>query len=57
MKYDETLKLCEVRISDDSESTESTRVSYKLVAVIVHIGNKLSSGHYVCYMKRNGLWY
>lgn len=57
VKYDEMLKLCEMRISDDSGSTEITRVSYKLVAVVVHIGNKLSSGHYVCYMKRNGLWY
>lgn len=57
VKYDEMLKLCEMHISDDSGSTEITRVSYKLVAVVVHIGNKLSSGHYVCYMKRNGLWY
>ena len=49
--------LCEIHTSNQSESTEKLRVSYKLVAVVVHIGSKLSSGHYVCYMKRNGLWY
>ena len=50
-KYNEMLKLCEMHISDNSGSTEITTVSYKPVAVVVHIGNKLSSGHYVCYMK------
>ena len=57
VKYDETLQLCEIHIHDDSQSTEITRVSYKLVAVIVHIGSKLSSGHYVCYTKRSESWY
>ncbi|KAJ7381900.1 hypothetical protein OS493_038360 [Desmophyllum pertusum] len=36
VKYDEMLKLCEIRISDDSRSTEISRVSYKLVAVMMH---------------------
>ena len=57
VEYDEMLNLCEIHTSNQSESTEKLRVSYKLVAVVVHIGSKLSSGHYVCYMKRNGLWY
>ena len=57
VEYEEMLNLCEIHTSDQSESTEKLRMSYKLVAVVVHIGGSLSSGHYVCYIKRNGLWY
>ena len=57
MKYDETLTLTEVNGADKSGSTGSALVAYELVAVEVHLGNNLSSGHYVCFMKRNGLWY
>ena len=57
MKYDDMMQLCEMQTPEKSQSTEISRVSYKLVAVVVHIGDKLFSGHYVCYMKRNGSWY
>ena len=57
VKYDETLTLTEVSGADKSGSTGSALVPYELVAVVVHLGNNLSSGHYVCFMKRNGLWY
>jgi len=57
VKYDETLTLTEVNGADKSGSTGSPLVAYELVAVVVHLGNNLSSGHYVCFMKRNRLWY
>ena len=47
------VQLCEIQTPDKSQSTEISWVSYKLVAVVVHTDNKLFSGHYVCYMKRN----
>ena len=53
VKYDDMVQLCEIETPDKCQSTEISRVSYKLVAVVVHTGNKLFSGHYVCYMKRN----
>ena len=57
VKYDETLTVTEVNGADKSGSTGCALVAYELVAVVVHLGNNLSSGHYVCFMKRNGLWY
>ena len=53
VKYDDMVQLCEIQTPDKCQSTEISRVSYKLVAVAVHTDNKLFSGHYVCYMKRN----
>ncbi|XP_068685075.1 ubiquitin carboxyl-terminal hydrolase 36-like [Montipora foliosa] len=57
VKYDDMMQLCEMQTPEKSQSIEISRVSYKLVAVVVHIGDKLFSGHCVCYMKRNGSWY
>ncbi|CAH3165459.1 unnamed protein product, partial [Pocillopora meandrina] len=34
-----------------------TNVPYQLKAVIVHEGTTISSGHYVCYLKRGERWY
>ena len=53
VKYDDMVQLCEIQTPDKCKSTEISRVSYKLVAVVVHTCNKLFSGHYVGYMKRN----
>ena len=33
------------------------RNTYKLVAVINHIGNTYMSGHYFTYARVNGVWY
>ena len=49
-KYDDMVQLCEIQTPDKCQSTEISRVSYKLVAVVVHTDNKLFSGHYVCYI-------
>ena len=57
VKYDETLTLTEVNAADKSGLTGSAFMAYRLVAVVVHITNNLPSGHRVCFMKRNGLWY
>ena len=57
VKYDEVLNLDEQHPIDNSGSTKISSISYKLVAIVVHIGEKFSSGHYVCYTKRNGMWY
>ena len=53
VKYDDMVQLCEIQTPDRCQSTKISRVSYKLVHVVVHTGNKHFSGHYVCYMKRN----
>ena len=57
VKHDDMPQLCEVQTPEKCQSTEISRVSYKLAAVVVQIGDKLFSGRYVCYMKRNGSWY
>ena len=57
MKYDETLTLSEVNAADKSWLTGSAFVPYRLVAVVACIANNLPSGHCVCFMKENGLWY
>ena len=51
VKYDDMLQLCEMQTPDKCQSIEISRVSYKLVAAVVHIGDELFSRHYVCYMK------
>lgn len=35
----------------------SSKTSYELIAVAVHMGQSISSGHYIAYVKRNGSWY
>ena len=45
VKYDDMMQLCEMQTLEKSQSTEISRVSYKLVAVVVHIDDKLFSGH------------
>ena len=37
-------------------STIST-TKYTLSSIIVHEGNQISSGHYVCYVNRSGRWF
>ena len=56
-KYDDMRQLCEIQTADKCQSTEISRVCYKLVGVAVRIGEKLFSGHYICYMKQNWSWY
>ena len=56
VKYDDTLQLCEIQTPDNCQSTKISRVSYEVVAVVMYISDKLSSGHYVSYMKPNGSW-
>jgi ubiquitin C-terminal hydrolase len=34
-----------------------SKIKYKLIAVIVHIGSTIHSGHYVCYINDNNIWY
>ena len=57
VKYDEILTLNEVNGAGRSGSIGSALGAYEFVAVVVHLGNNLSSGHYVCFMKRNRLSY
>lgn len=57
VKYDDMLQLCELQSPGKCQSIKISRVSYELVATVVHIGDKLSSGHCVSYMKGNGSWY
>ena len=40
-----------------NKGTTVTNVPYQLKAVIVHEGTTISSGHYVCYLKRGERWY
>ena len=39
------------------KGTTITDVAYQLRAVIVHEGDKISTGHYICYFTREGKWY
>ena len=57
VKYDDMLQLCEMQTPDKCQSTKISRVPQKLVALVMHIGDKLFSCHCLCYMKRNGSWY
>lgn len=41
---------------NNGESIKS-RVIYTLSSIIVHQGNQISSGHYVCYVHRSGRWF
>ena len=43
--------------STPEKETTVTAVSYQLKAVVVHEGTKIASGHYVCYFKRDRMWY
>ena len=43
--------------STPNKGTTVTDVPYQLKAVVVHEGTKIASGHYVCYFKRDGMWY
>ena len=50
----------EVRIPEySSGNDQQTRanIKYHLCSVIVHEGNHITSGHYVCYIKKNGNWF
>ena len=40
----------------DGRSATST-AEYNLSSIIVHEGNQISSGHYVCYVNRSGRWF
>ncbi|CAB3977036.1 ubiquitin carboxyl-terminal hydrolase 23 [Paramuricea clavata] len=40
----------------DGRSATST-AEYTLSSIIVHEGNQISSGHYVCYVNRSGRWF
>ena len=37
--------------------TSCTDIKYQLIAVVVHKGASLSSGHYMSFVKRGGTWY
>lgn len=39
----------------DGSATSTTK--YTLSSIIVHEGNQISSGHYVCYVNRSGRWF
>ena len=54
--YKEKVLFPEHQISSN-KGTTVTNVPYQLKAVIVHEGSTISSGHYVCYLKRGERWY
>ena len=54
--YKEKVLFPEHQISSN-KGTTVTNVPYQLKAVIVHEGTTISSGHYVCYLKRGERWY
>ena len=56
VEYKEELLFPQYEVSKGQVAT-STNVKYQLIAVFVHVGATLSSGHYVSYMKRGGIWY
>jgi len=45
--------LCE----NNSYRTKFNRSEYELVAVICHLGKSIHSGHYICYVNYDGIWY
>lgn len=40
----------------EMEIEDSGVYDYKIKAVVVHLGGNYSSGHYVCYVKKDGRW-
>jgi hypothetical protein len=54
--YPTQLSVPEYRHDKQHKETRSEAI-YNLSAVIVHEGNQISSGHYICYVKRNGRWF
>eukprot|EP01117_Protostelium_nocturnum_P009452 TRINITY_DN3372_c0_g1_i2.p1 TRINITY_DN3372_c0_g1~~TRINITY_DN3372_c0_g1_i2.p1 ORF type:complete len:183 (-),score=53.83 TRINITY_DN3372_c0_g1_i2:123-671(-) len=40
-----------------SNSTTEKRSEYELYAIVVHYGNSVFVGHYVSFVKINGIWY
>lgn len=53
--FDEEINLR--RFMSDPAS-QSSNVTYKLFAVLVHLGNTCNSGHYYCFVRNsNDLWY
>jgi ubiquitin carboxyl-terminal hydrolase 5/13 len=41
----------------DEEKKESGSPVYDLKAIVCHRGGSTHSGHYVCYIKKEGQWY
>ena len=56
MKYNEKLVFPEHNKTPEKRTT-ITDVAYNLKAVIVHEGESISAGHYICYFKRGETWY
>ena len=56
MKYNEKLVFPEHNKTLEMRTT-ITDVAYNLKAVIVHEGESISAGHYICYFKRGETWY
>ena len=56
MEYNEKLVFPEHGKTAE-KGTTITDVAYQLRAVIVHEGDKISTGHYICYFKRGEKWY
>ena len=56
MKYSEKLVFPEHSKTPEKRTT-ITDVAYNLKAVIVHEGENISAGHYICYFKRGETWY
>jgi len=42
--------------SQPEEKLPSGPADYELTAIISHLGSNISSGHYICHVKKNGKW-
>ena len=47
----------ELTVPNYQDGSETSTTKYNLSSIIVHEGNQISSGHYVCYVNRSGRWF
>ncbi|CAF3791864.1 unnamed protein product [Rotaria sp. Silwood1] len=51
IKYEELLKLDEWLSKDCLNTISDKETIYHLFAVVIHSGNNMTNGHYICYVK------
>lgn len=43
-------------VDNSNIQVDSSAGKYSLLAIISHIGKNTDHGHYVCHIKKNGIW-